>query len=482
MKYSIVLSIFLLVFFISCNNKPKDTPTVTESPVKDYSDWYQVETGKPSALVFASYKTTMLANGKDQSLLRISTVDSLGMELKDASLPFEISVKGDATIIDIDSTELAPVLKSDTLTVWKSNISNGVKKLWLRAGNTTDKITVKVSTDSLWPASHEIHTIPADVKLLRPTKEQITQGPKIEQEMLGADISFLPQLEARGLKFHDDGIERNAIEILKDHGFNYIRLRVFVNPENEKGYSPDKGFCGLDYTLQMAKRVKDAGLNLLLDFHYSDTWADPQKQFKPKAWEGLEFNELTSALKDYTKSVLTQLKDQGTMPDMVQIGNEINHGMVWPEGHISNLDNLAALLKAGTEAVREVDANTTIMMHLALGGQNEETTFWFDNMIARGVEFDIIGLSYYPIWHCTLDDLNSNMLDLIERYQKDINVVEYSAFKKAVNDMVFNLPNDRGNGTCIWEPLNTWSKIFDDNGQPLKELYYYDEIYKEFLE
>jgi len=482
MKHNSLLSIILLTLFISCNDKPKEAVIIKEQPAKDYKTWYQVETGKPSALVFASYKTTMLANGKDQSLLRISTVDSLGMELKDASLPFEISVKGDATIIDIDSTELAPVLKSDTLTVWKSNISNGVKKLWLRAGNTTDRITVKVSTDSLWPASHEVHTIPADVKLLKPTKEQITQGPKIEQEMLGADISFLPQLEARGLKFHDDGIKRDAIEILKDHGFNYIRLRVFVNPENEKGYSPEKGFCGLDYTLQMAKRVKDAGLNLLLDFHYSDTWADPQKQFKPKAWEGLEFNELTNALKDYTKSVLTQLKAQGTMPDMVQIGNEINHGMVWPEGHISNLNNLAALLKAGTEAVKEVDANTTIMMHLALGGQNEETTFWFDNMIARGVEFDIIGLSYYPIWHCTLDDLNSNMLDLIERYQKDINVVEYSAFKKAVNDMVFNLPNDRGNGTCIWEPLNTWSKIFDDNGQPLKELYYYDEIYKEFLE
>ncbi|WP_431108958.1 glycosyl hydrolase 53 family protein [Winogradskyella poriferorum] len=482
MKIYSYLSIILLALFISCNDKPKEATIIKEQTVKDYKTWYQVETGKPSALVFASYKTTMLANGKDQSLLRISTVDSLGMELKNASLPFEISVKGDATIIDIDSTALAPVLKSDTLTVWKSNISNGVKKLWLRAGNTKDRITVKVSTDSLWPASHEIHTIPADVELLTPTKDQITQGPKIEQEMLGADISFLPQLEARGIKFHDDGFEKDAIQILKDHGFNYIRLRVFVNPENEEGYSPEKGFCGLDYTLQMAKRIKAAGLHLLLDFHYSDTWADPQKQFKPKAWEGLEFNELTSALKDYTKSVLTQLKAQGTMPDMVQIGNEINHGMVWPEGHVSNLDNLAALLKAGTEAVKEVDTNTKIMMHLALGGQNEETIFWFDNMIARGVEFEIIGLSYYPIWHCTLDDLNSNMLDLIERYQKDVNVVEYSAFKKAVNDMVFNLPNDRGNGTCIWEPLNTWSKIFDENGQPLKELYYYDEIHREFLE
>ncbi|MDY2586734.1 glycosyl hydrolase 53 family protein [Winogradskyella aquimaris] len=482
MNHNICLSLLILLVFSSCTDKAKEATNVTELPVKDYKSWYQVETGRPNALIFASYKTTMIANGKDQSLLRISTVDSIGMEIKDASLPFEISVKGDATIIDIDSSEIEPVLESDTLSIWKSNINNGVKQLWLRAGNTTDKITVKVSTDSFWPASHEIHTIPADIKLLQPTKEQITPGPKIEPEMLGADISFLPQLEARGAKFHDDGLEKDVIEILKDHGFNYIRLRVFVNPENEQGYSPNKGFCGLDYTLQMAKRIKDAGLNLLLDFHYSDTWADPQKQFKPKAWEGLTFNELTSTLKEYTKSVLTQLKDQGTMPDMVQIGNEVNHGIVWPEGHVSNLDNLAALLKAGTEAVREVDANTSVMMHLALGGQNEETTFWFDNMIARGVDFDIIGLSYYPIWHCTLDDLNHNMLDLIQRYQKDVNVVEYSAFKKAVNDMVFNLPNDRGNGTCIWEPLNTWSKVFDENGQPLKELDYYDEIQKEFLE
>lgn len=482
MKSNIVLSFIAFTLFISCNNKPKERQTAKEQSIKDYSEWYQVETGKPSALVFASYKTTMIANGKDQALLRISTVDSLGMEIKDASLPFEISIKGDATIIDIDSSEVESVLKSDTVSVWKSHITNGVKKLWLRAGNSKDRITVKVSTDSLSPAFHEIHTIPEDVKLLKPTKAQISERSKIKQEMLGADISFLPQLEARGMKFYDDGLEKDAIEILKDHGFNYIRLRIFVNPENEKGYSPAKGFCGLDYTLQMAKRIKDAGLNLLLDFHYSDTWADPQKQFKPKVWEGLEFNELTSALKDYTKSVLTQLKAQGTMPDMVQIGNEINHGIVWPEGHISNLDNLATLLKAGTEAVREVDASTIVMMHLALGGQNEETVFWFDNMIARGVEFDIIGLSYYPIWHCTLDDLNANMLDIIVRYQKDVNVVEYSAFKKAVNDMVFNLPNDRGNGTCIWEPLNTWSKIFDENGQPLKELYYYDEIHKAFLE
>lgn len=477
-----LLCAVLCFLFTACQQEKGEISTEVTPALADYSDWYKVETGKPNRLVFASYKTTMLADGKDQALLRISTTDSTGMEIKDAALPFKISVKGDATVVDIDSTELEMVSKTDTMSVWKSAISSGVKKLLLRSGKATDRITVEVSADSLWPAKHEIHTIPADVKLLKPTAGQITKGPKIEPEMLGADISFLPQLEARGVTFYDKGQEMDAIEILKNHGFNYIRLRVFVNPENEKGYSPEKGFCGLDYTLDMAKRIKDAGLNLLLDFHYSDTWADPQKQYKPKAWEGLEFDELTATLKEYTTSVLTQLKDQGTMPEMVQIGNEINHGIVWPEGHISNLDNLASLLKAGTEAVREVDPNTTVMMHLALGGQNEETVFWFDNMMARGVEFDIIGLSYYPIWHCTLDDLNSNMHDLIERYQKDVNVVEYSAFKKAVNDMVFKLPDDRGNGTCIWEPLNTWSRVFDREGQPLEELYYYDEISQKYME
>jgi len=481
MKHFSFLLLFLLTMLHSCQQQVKNSENSTEQGPIDYTDWYQVDTGKPAALVFASYKTTMLANGEDQTLLRISAVDSLGMELKDASMPFRISVRGDAIVMDHNGTALNSILKSDILSVWESRVANGEKQLILQAGTTADKVTVEVSSEKLRPASHEIHTIPAHVELLAPSAEQIQTGPEINPKMLGADISFLPQLEARGMKFYDKGIEKDAIAILKDHGFNYIRLRIFVNPENEEGYAPGKGFCGLDYTMQMAKRIKDAGLNILLDFHYSDTWADPQKQFKPKAWEGLEFEQLTSTLKDYTKSVLTQLKDQGTMPEMVQIGNEVNHGILWPDGHISNLDNLAALLKAGTEAVKEVNPNTTVMLHVALGGQNEETVFWFDNMIARGVRFDIIGLSYYPIWHCTLDDLNTNMLDLKDRYQKDINVVEYSAFKKAVNHIVFNLPDNRGQGTCIWEPLNTWSRIFDDEGQALKELNYYDEIRQEFM-
>ena len=472
-KFSLLFYAFL--FVLGCSTKSE------KIAVKSYTSWYQVATGTPTALVFAAYKTTMLANGTDETLLRISAVDSLGMEIMDASLPFEISVQGDATILEIDHSVPTVVLESDSLLIWQSQLNKGVKKLVLRSGTQMDRIKVEVKTANLWPASHEIHTIPGNVKLLTPRAEQLSPSPNIDQKMIGADISFLPQLEARGMKFYDQEIAGDAIEILKNHGFNYIRLRTFVNPENENGYSPKLGFCGLDSTLAMARRIKKAGLNFLLDFHYSDTWADPQKQFKPKAWEGQSFEELTETLKAYTSSVLLKLKEQGTLPDMVQIGNEINHGFVWPDGHISNLDNLAALLKAGVQGVKEVDPSIVIMMQLALGGQNEESVFWFDNMIARGVEFDIIGLSYYPKWHCTLDDLNNNMLDLINRYQKDINVVEYSAFKREVHDLVFNLPDNRGNGTCIWEPLNTWSRVFDEDGNAMENLGIYDEMNATYL-
>lgn len=476
MKLPHLFAIISIIIISGCSENQQ------KSQESDFRHLYQKPTGKPVSMVFGSYKTTMIANGKDESLLRFSVADSTDMEILDARFSFEIAVKGDAVISELNGESLELITKSDTLTVWKSNLENGIKKLKLTVGTTPGIVHVETKTDGLWPASHEIHVIPGNVVLMTPTLEQIKTSPNIEKKMIGADISFLPQLESRGMKFYDNGVEGDAIEILKNHGMNYIRLRIFVNPENELGYSPQQGFCGLDSTLKMAKRVKDAGLNLLLDFHYSDTWADPQKQFKPKAWEGLNFVDLTDTLKDYTKTVLLKLKAQGTLPDMVQVGNEINHGIVWPEGHVSNLDNLAELLKAGVKAVREVDPSVTVMMHLALGGQNEESVFWFDNMIARGVEFDIIGLSYYPRWHCTLDDLNFNMNDMITRYQKDVNVVEYSAFKREVHDLVFNLPDNCGNGTCIWEPLNTWSRVFDRQGNSLPEINIYDEMNEKYLQ
>jgi len=175
------------------------------------------------------------------------------------------------------------------------------------------------------------------------------------------------------------------------------------------------------------------------------------------------------------------LKPQGTLPDMVQVGNEINHGIVWPEGSVASPDSLAQLLHADAAAVKAVDPTIVLLLHLALGGQNEETVFFIDQMLKRKVPFDVIGLSYYPKWHGTLDDLRDNMHDLIRRYDKDIIVVEYSARKEEVNRLVFDLPGGRGKGTCIWEPLNTWERIFNQDGSTNELINYYDTIGRKYL-
>jgi len=180
--------------------------------------------------------------------------------------------------------------------------------------------------------------------------------------------------------------------------------------------------------------------------------------------------------------VIRALMEQGTPPHMVQVGNEINHGILWPDGHIGHPDQLAALLRAGEEGVRAVDPEIPVMMHIALGGQHDEAVFWLDNMIARGVQFDIIGLSYYPRWHGTLEDLDRNMHGLTERYHKPVNVVEYSTFKRTVHDIVFSLPDDMGKGACIWEPLGRRSDLFDRSGETTDLILVYDELSEKYLQ
>jgi len=299
-------------------------------------------------------------------------------------------------------------------------------------------------------------------------------------KMLGADISFLPQLEARGMKFTDNGVQKDAIQILKDHGFNYIRLRIFNDPAADSGYSPAKGFCDLEHTKAMAKRVKAAGLKLLLDFHYSDTWADPGKQFKPAAWKGYNFDQLTQAVREYTKSVLLALKEQGTLPDMVQVGNEINHGILWPDGNTRNMDTLTTFLKAGIAGVHDVDPSINIMLHIACGGQNTESRFFVDNMLSHQVDFQVIGESYYPQWHGTPEELKSNLTDLATRYKQAVVVAEYTEHKQEVNDIEFNLPGGKGKGTFIWEPLNTWEFFVDKEGKTNDLINLYPAIAKKY--
>ncbi len=317
------------------------------------------------------------------------------------------------------------------------------------------------------------------------TATSLPGGGALPSFYLGADISWVPQEEASGKKYSDNGVQKDIFQILKDHKINFIRLRIFNDPRAPGGYS-SQGFCDLAHVKAMALRAKNAGMKFLLDFHYSDNWADPGKQNKPYAWRNMNMTQLTQAIHDYTFTVVTELKNQGTPPDIVQTGNEISNGMLWPEGNVTNggstnWDNLAVLVNSANAAVREVDPSIKIMYHLALGGDNAGSRNRIDNMLARGVNFDIIGQSYYPEWHGTTTDLNNNLTDLATRYGKEIIVAEYSQFKRPVNDITFGLPNGKGKGTFIWEPTSWGEPFFNSNGSTIPSLInLYNQMYIDY--
>ncbi|MBE6202168.1 MAG: antitoxin [Rikenellaceae bacterium] len=289
---------------------------------------------------------------------------------------------------------------------------------------------------------------------------------------VGADISWLQSQEDSGIRFSDNGTEGDAIEILRDNGFNYIRLRIFVNPKSELGYSQRDGYCDLEHTLEMARRIKDAGMYFLLDFHYSDNWADPAKQIMPQAWQTYSYEEVKEAVYNHTREVLEALNAQGTTPDMVQVGNEVSNGMLWPYGAVRHsFSGLCDLLKEGVRAVREYAPDAEVMIHVALGGQAEESERFFNAMAEYEVEYDIIGQSYYPEWHGTLAELEANLNKLVVQYNKPIIVVEYRDHYLDIERIVSSIPNNMGRGTFIWEATSPqWGKLFDESGAATKAL------------
>ncbi len=233
-------------------------------------------------------------------------------------------------------------------------------------------------------------------------------------------------IEANGGIFRENGMVKDALQIFKDHGFNFIRLRLWHTPED--------GHYGLRETIEMARRIKSLGMDFLLDFHFSDTWADPGHQTKPEAWNNLSFETLKDSVLTYTYNVISQLKDQNALPDMVQLGNEIICGMLWNEGRVCDPYNinkqwlqLAELLNAAKTGIYDamgVEDTMQIMIHIDRGGDNGGSRWFFDNLLDQDFDFDLIGLSFYPWWHGTLDDLSDNLNDLSTRYEKDIIVVE----------------------------------------------------------
>lgn len=254
----------------------------------------------------------------------------------------------------------------------------------------------------------------------------------------GMDISMLSELEKKGIRYYNHGREEELLGILKENGVNAIRLRIWNNPYDEKGNPYGGGTNDLVSVLKMAERIKEKGMQFFLDFHYSDFWTDPKKQIKPKAWKELSGKKLGTAVYDYTKMVLEELQKRDILPDMVQVGNEITNGFLWPDGQLKAYRNLEEqqpkreyeslffLLERGIQAVREVDSNIEIVLHLDFGGDNGLYREWFDEAEKHRLDYDIIGLSYYPYWHENLTKLEENLQDISQRYEKAVLVAETS--------------------------------------------------------
>lgn len=242
----------------------------------------------------------------------------------------------------------------------------------------------------------------------------------------GMDVSSLKELEELGAKYYMDGQEKGLLEILKAYGVNSIRLRLWNDPYSESGVPYGAGTSDLNTTVELARRVLDMGFGFLLDIHYSDFWADPGKQRIPKAWRGMSVEELEAAVYDFTRSTLLTMRSEHVFPTMIQVGNELSNGLLWPYGKVPNYDNIARFINAGIRAVRSVDQEIPIMLHLDNGGNNALYREWFDEFMKRGEDFQIIGLSYYSFWHGTLQQLEDNMRDISGRYGKELIVAEVS--------------------------------------------------------
>lgn len=300
----------------------------------------------------------------------------------------------------------------------------------------------------------------------------------------GADVGWLPQMEATGYKFYDkDGTEKECLQLLKDRGMNSVRLRVWVNPNDDKA----SGHCSKEETVAMALRAQKMGMRVMINFHYSDSWADPAKQNKPAAWKNHTFPELLNDVYNHTFEVISALKNAGVTPEWVQVGNEIPGGIMWPEGSTDNWNQLGQLLNKGYDAVKAVDKNIKVIVHVDEGNNNAKFRTFFDNAMAQKVKYDIIGLSYYPYWIKkdyteTIADLEFNLNDMVKRYNKDVMIVEVGGeddkiqntyeLLKATIEAVKKIPDNRGLGVMYWEPqgAKSWShyalSAWLENGQP----------------
>jgi arabinogalactan endo-1,4-beta-galactosidase len=295
----------------------------------------------------------------------------------------------------------------------------------------------------------------------------------------GADVSWVSEMEAGGKKFYNSaGVQQDLFKILSDKGINSIRLRVWVNPSS--------GWCNTADVLAKAKRGKAMNMRILVDFHYSDTWADPGQQTKPAAWMSQDITALKTSVYNHTVDVLTTLKNNKIIPEWVQVGNETNNGMLWEEGKASlSMKNFADLVLSGYNAVKSVSPSSKVIVHLSNGYDNSLFRWMFDGLKSNGAKWDVIGMSLYPSatdWATKNTQCLANMTDMISRYGSEIMicevgmpVAEAAASKSFIADLLAKtkaLPNQKGLGVFYWEPesYNSWNGYklgaFDDTGKP----------------
>lgn len=327
--------------------------------------------------------------------------------------------------------------------------------------------------------------------------------------LTGGDISALPKFEALGTVYRDNGRTGDVIRIMRDRGCTCFRVRLFVNPNLKDVVIQD-----LPFVARLGQRIKAADAAFLLDLHYSDTWADPEKQFKPAAWANLNFTALEKQVESYTSAVMKTLKEARCLPDIVQVGNEITPGFLWPDGKLNapegGWEKFTTLLKAGIRGVKKplgTEDHVKIMIHIDRGGDAAATRWFFDNLAKRQVSYDMIGLSYYPFWHGSLDQLRENLTRTALRFDKEIVVVE-TAYPWRPHDETRNMnwpmtpqgqeqflrelvasvratPNSRGKGVIWWYPesiripgLHAWKggdvALFDAEGAALPALSAFD--------
>lgn len=327
-------------------------------------------------------------------------------------------------------------------------------------------------------------------KILMALMMAIALPTSAETFVKGADIGWLPQMEATGYKFYNkQGQQQDGLQILKDHGINTVRLRTWVNPSNDRA----SGHNSKDETVAMAVRAQKMGMRVMINFHYSDSWADPQQQRKPAAWVGHDFAQLQKDVYAHTYDVMNALKQAGVTPEWVQVGNETRTGMIYPEGHTDNWPQLAKLINQGYDAVKAVSPSSKVVLHLDRGNDNAWFRTWFDNAKANGAKYDVIGVSYYPYWldgrpdyTLSIDDLGNNLNDMAARYGKEVMVVEVGGedskpqntydMLRAVQRKVLAVPGHKGLGVIYWEPqgARSWShyelSAWGEDGRPTKAM------------